>query len=121
MGSDVGTEVLRRHHRASARRRENAALAEQLTGVPGIVVAHVGDDGTPIEDMATLVAHSERAETQQKYSTLYIHRIALFCIEVVDRLDFRFSLPMYLAEPFRWLRVTEPRAVLHRKCWNRTE
>jgi len=116
---DIGEELVRRHYRPSAKGRAELATAASLNGVPGVVVGHVGDDGTSIQEFGDFALQSAVAETKQKYSVFYIHRIALFGIGVLDRLDHQLNL--YLREHFRWLDVTDRAAILRRKRWDRTE
>ena len=116
---EIGQELVRRHHRPSARVRADIAAAAALKGTPGVLMEHVGDDGAPIQDLGGFVSHSAVAETKQKYSVFYIHGIALFCIGVLEALDERFNPPLYVSEPFRSFWVTDQRAILRRKRWDR--
>jgi hypothetical protein len=118
---DIDAEIVKRHYRLSRARRTNLAIATALNNTPGIVVAHTADDGTPIEDFANFVAESALAETKRKYSVFYIHRIALFCIGILEGLDQRFNPRLYVGEPFRYLDIRERAAILRRRRWDRTD
>jgi hypothetical protein len=117
---DIDVEIVRRHYRLSRARRANLAMAAALNNTPGIVVAHTADNGTPIEDFASFVAESALAETKRKYSVFYIHRIALFCIGILEGLDRRFNPPLHVSEPFRYLDIRERATILRRRRWDRT-
>jgi hypothetical protein len=117
---DVGEEIIKRHYRISQRKRAELVAAEALNNIPGLIVDHAEDDGTRIKDWGTLAAQSALVETKQKYSVFYIHRIAMFCIDVLEQIDRSFSPPLYINEAFRWLWMKERRDVLRRKRWDQT-
>jgi hypothetical protein len=114
--AEVCCELLRRHHRWTRQMKEDVAFANSYTGVRGIVVGHVGDDGSAITDLAAMAREGALAATKQKYSVLYLHQLLMFCIDLLEALD-ALSGPLGVSEVFRYMWCTDRRMILNRRVW----
>lgn len=111
---EVCAKLLIRHFNPTLNRQFILPLAH-----PSFLVRHTSDDGTPMNDMGSMIEEGTQIRAKQAYSRLYLYRIARFAVEVQRELEFKGGFVPHLHEFFCLFTSRDHKWILRKKIWDR--
>ena len=114
---EICSEIIKRHYRPNQRRIElKKHFGEELDRF-GASVSYIHEDGSEINNAASLFVSGDSIPTKQKYSMYYLYTIARFLSNLCAALEYKGNFYPYLREFFAIFIVEDKKQILGKKTW----